>query len=888
MSERRLVVSRCAVVVVGLVLLLLVGARAARADVNTASIAVPLLGTQGAAAPYPSSQTVVARGGATHTSIVRIVLRQVTHPCPEDLAVLLVHGAEKYLLMSNAGGCRALEGTDIQFNPFSSAFPDTQPATPAYSSSVTVGPSNYGAVPVFPAPAPAGPYLTTLPPLGTNVNGTWDLYVMDTTANNRGVIAGGWSLVYDTDAMVNSSQTLVNIPLNGPALVYPITFDLTTVPVGVPATTVTIDIVLRHTWPDDLRIVLQSPSGTAVALMANAGGGNDLLPGTVLTFDDDAPASLPDNTVINAGSYKPTVYAPGPMIPAPGPTSGYATTMAAFIGEAIRGTWKLWVYDDAGPDSGQIQSAYLTIETEVPPAPVLMPTPGTTNQPFVRIQGTEGAGSALISPYDAAWRVTNGTFYDAGTFQFTPGTNVFSGEVPLKKGTNSILFRTRNTMGASYTSGTAVVVNEFTYSFAEGATGSFFDFDLTLANPAATDAPIAIDFLPEGGSPIPYSNTISANTPLQLSVDSILPAAALSSVVHSTNGVPLAAERTMIWDATGYGGHGGTAVAPATRWLFAEGSQGYFNTFVLLANDNAAAVNVTVKFLIEGGGVVNVPIVIPGKTRHTLFAGDVAQLVDQSFGIDITATAPIIAERAMYLPGARLFEGGHESAGVNEPSKQWFLAEGATGSFFDCFVLIGNPNSSPANVNLSYLLPSGTTITKSIVVPANSRVTINVETEDAQLANADVSTTVTSDIGIVVERAMYWPNISEGWREAHNSFGVTSSALRWGVADGRIGGPRGFQTFILLANPNPYPAEVQVRFLKSAFTVTRTYTLNPSSRHSIYANVDTPELGEGTFSADVQVLNYQPIAVEKALYGNSGAETFAGGTNVTATRLPPP
>jgi hypothetical protein len=101
----------------------------------------------------------------------------------------------------------------------------------------------------------------------------------------------------------------------------------------------------------------------------------------------------------------------------------------------------------------------------------------------------------------------------------------------------------------------------------------------------------------------------------------------------------------------------------------------------------------------------------------------------------------------------------------------------------------GHPNGAAANVTLSYLLPSGTTITKSIVVPANSRFTINVETEDPQLASADVSTTVTSDIGIVVERAMYWPNIAQGWREAHNSVGVTASALRWGIADGRIGGP---------------------------------------------------------------------------------------------------
>jgi hypothetical protein len=72
----------------------------------------------------------------------------------------------------------------------------------------------------------------------------------------------------------------------------------------------------------------------------------------------------------------------------------------------------------------------------------------------------------------------------------------------------------------------------------------------------------------------------------------------------------------MIWETSGYGGHGGTAVAPSTRWLFAEGAQGFFNTFVLMANDNASSVDVTVKFLIEGGGVMSLPITIPAKTRH--------------------------------------------------------------------------------------------------------------------------------------------------------------------------------------------------------------------------------------------------------------------------------
>ena len=36
---------------------------------------------------------------------------------------------------------------------------------------------------------------------------------------------------------------------------------------------------------------------------------------------------------------------------------------------------------------------------------------------------------------------------------------------------------------------------------------------------------------------------------------------------------------------------------------------------------------------------------------------------------------------------------GHESAGVTAPATQWFLAEGATGDYFDLFILIANPQA---------------------------------------------------------------------------------------------------------------------------------------------------------------------------------------------------
>ena len=59
----------------------------------------------------------------------------------------------------------------------------------------------------------------------------------------------------------------------------------------------------------------------------------------------------------------------------------------------------------------------------------------------------------------------------------------------------------------------------------------------------------------------------------------------------------------------------------------------------------------------------------------------------------ITTTQPVIVERAMYLNRPnQVFAAGHGAAGVTAALTRWFLAEGATGAFFDLFILLANPN----------------------------------------------------------------------------------------------------------------------------------------------------------------------------------------------------
>ena len=53
----------------------------------------------------------------------------------------------------------------------------------------------------------------------------------------------------------------------------------------------------------------------------------------------------------------------------------------------------------------------------------------------------------------------------------------------------------------------------------------------------------------------------------------------------------------------------------------------------------------------------------------------------------------------------RLWNGGHDNVGSAAPATSWFHPEGASGSFFNTFILLSNPQTTPANVTLQFLLP---------------------------------------------------------------------------------------------------------------------------------------------------------------------------------------
>ena len=114
--------------------------------------------------------------------------------------------------------------------------------------------------------------------------------------------------------------------------------------------------------------------------------------------------------------------------------------------------------------------------------------------------------------------------------------------------------------------------------------------------------------------------------------------------------------------------------------------------------------------------------------------------------------------------------------------RTWYLAEGATNSFFQEEILIANPNSGPAAVSVALLKSDGAEVVVPLTIPAFTRHTLRVNSVPG-LENANASALITSDVDILVERSMYWPGPAR--RGGHNAMAVPSPATKWYFAEGR-------------------------------------------------------------------------------------------------------
>ena len=433
---------------------------------------------------------------------------------------------------------------------------------------------------------------------------------------------------------------------------------------------------------------------------------------------------------------------------------------------------------------------------------------------------------------------------------------------------------------------------------AEGATGSFFRVRMALLNSGTSLARVLLRFQRSDGTEVAYPVSLAPLTHATVDPSTLagLASAEFSTVVESDALVVV--DRTMVWDARGYGSHSETAAASlSSEWFLAEGAtHSGFDLFYLIQNPNPVGTSVDVTYLRPAP---QAPVVrrydVPAHSRVTVWVDQQGSGLDNAEVSAIFRTidgAPILVERAMYLSaGGLVFGAGHESAAVAALAPAWFFAEGATGTYFDLFLLLANPNATDASVRVDYLRPQGLPVTKGYTVPANSRLTVWVDAEDQALAGTAVSMIVTAinGVDIVAERAMWWPGSAASWQEAHNSPGSTATGTRWAIADGEAGGDSAAETYVLVANTATVAGQVRVTVVfDDGTTDVREWAIDPTSRHNVAISSEFPTAAGRRFGVIVESLGASPvpIVVERAMYSSADGVVWAAGSSALATRLP--
>ena len=316
---------------------------------NSTTINIP---EGGAANPYPSVINVV--GVPNQLAKVTVRLNSFGHSFPSDLDLMLVGPqGQTAMIMSDVGGGTLVAGLNITLDDAA-----TLPLPTSALSTGTFRPTNLGAaLDPFPAPAPAPTLNAPLSVFqGTNPNGEWRLFVVDDVAVDAGTIVGGWTITI-TAAISGQNTGGISIPESGVASPYP--SEINVVDHINPVARVQVNLVnFTHASPDDVDVLLVSPSGRSVVLMSDVGG-STAATGLNLSFDDFATNSLPDNGAFPTGLYKPTDFEPGDIFPSPAP-SGPPTgrTLSSLNGSVANGAWKLFIVDDAGNNVGSVTGGW--------------------------------------------------------------------------------------------------------------------------------------------------------------------------------------------------------------------------------------------------------------------------------------------------------------------------------------------------------------------------------------------------------------------------------------------------------------------------------------------------------------------------------------------------
>ncbi|MPY86354.1 MAG: hypothetical protein GEU99_00350 [Luteitalea sp.] len=337
------------------------------------------------------------------------------------------------------------------------------------------------------------------------------------------------------------------------------------------------------------------------------------------------------------------------------------------------------------------------------------------------------------------------------------------------------------------------------------------------------------------------------------------------------------------------------AQAPNTRWVFAEGvydQDGFWREEIIVTNPNDTRVHAALTLLTptgtcEVGSIdpLNPLTDIPptSQYRYEITFPFIARFcpglpASGAVAVILDTTAPVVAERTIFW-GGRYMRGHTGEVGFSgEAAPIWYFAEGAAiGSFRTFFAIANVDPQRDAQVDVKYLLESGTTRTARVTVPAGSRQTVEAP---QGIGGFGAEVRSTNDVPIYAERAMFWSN----FRGGHTSKGIAQPSTEWHLAEGaNYDGV--FTTYLLFANPNPTPITVDVRYLTDgAAAQSAQYSVPANGRRTVLVGAPGHG-GPKNTSFSVVATSSSAFVAERSVYVAAMSEgTAAAGIPAPATQ----
>ncbi|MEW6553647.1 MAG: SpoIID/LytB domain-containing protein [Actinomycetota bacterium] len=200
---------------------------------------------------------------------------------------------------------------------------------------------------------------------------------------------------------------------------------------------------------------------------------------------------------------------------------------------------------------------------------------------------------------------------------------------------------------------------------------------------------------------------------------------------------------------------------------------------------------------------------------------------------------------------------------------------------FDEYILLANPGPETAAAKVRLHSARGEETEVAVELPPMSRRTVHA---DDHFRAEEISAEVTSDRGIVAERAMYFDYLGE-YDGGSCEHGATAAAMEWNLAEGYTA--QGFDTWVLVYNPGGEAAHVVMDLLRDDGHTGRVeMDVAARSRATLYVD-GVPGFEACALAAKVG--SDKPVVVERAMYfdsyGRGGGHVALGATSLSSTWL---